>query len=125
MVVSIKPHKQFQRKGSDLYLDASIGIGQAALGVEMEVPTLDGTATLKVPEGTQHGTLFRIRGRGMPHLHGSGKGDLKVRVGIKVPKKLNQKQKELLHEYSKLSGEEAGVESKNFFDHLKEAFGSG
>ena len=125
VVIGIRPHKQFQRKGSDLYLDVSIGIGQAALGMEMEVPTLDGNAPLRVPEGTQHGTVFRIKGRGMPHLHGSGKGDLKVRVGIKVPKRLNQKQKELLHEYSKVSGEEAGVESKNFFDHLKDAFSGG
>jgi molecular chaperone DnaJ len=125
VVVGIRPHKQFQRKGSDLYLDVSIGIGQAALGVEMDVPTLDGTAPLRVPEGTQHGAVFRIRGHGMPRLHGSGKGDLKVRVGIKVPKRLNQKQKELLHEYSKVSGEEAGVENKNFFDHLKDAFSGG
>lgn len=125
VVIGIKPHRQFQRKGSDLYLDVSIGIGQAALGVEMEVPTLDGAASLKVPEGTQHGTAFRIKGRGMPHLHGSGRGDLRVKIAIKVPKRLNQKQKELLMEYSKISGEKAGVEGKNFFDHLKDAFGSG
>lgn len=125
VVIGVHPHKQFQRKGSDLYLDVSIGIGQAALGVEMEVPTLDGPAPLRVPEGTQHGTTFRLKGHGMPHLRGTGRGDLRVRVGIKVPKRLNQKQKELLMEYAQISGEEAGVETKNFFDHLKDAFSGG
>ncbi len=125
VVIRIRPHKIFKRQNSDLLLEVSVGISQAALGVEMEVPTLEGTATLKVPEGTQHGSTFRLRGYGMPHLRGSGKGDLLVKVNVKVPKRLNQKQKELLMEYARESGEEAGLENRGIFDWVKEAFGGG
>lgn len=125
VVIRVRPHKQFKRKGSDLYMDVPISISQAALGVEMEVPALDGTADLRVPEGTQHGTVFRLKGRGMPHLRGSGKGDLRVNVKVTVPKRLNNRQKELLAELAHLSGEEVGVENQGFIDKVKNAFGGG
>jgi len=121
IVIRIKPHKQFKRKGSDLLMDIPISISQAALGVEMEVPTLDETASLRIPEGTQHGTTFRLRGHGMPHLQRSGKGDLRVTAKVVVPKKLNQKQKELLAELAEISGEEVGLEHKGFFNKVKDA----
>lgn len=124
VVIKIRPHKKFKRQGSDLHLDVPISISQAALGVEMEVPTLDGTATLRVPEGTQHGTSFRLKGHGMPHLRGSGRGDMRIKVNLKVPKKLDSRQKELLMEFAHLSGEEAGFENKGFIDRMKDAFGS-
>ncbi len=124
VVIKIRPHKRFKRQGSDLHLDVPISISQAALGVEMEVPTLDGAATLRVPEGTQHGTSFRLKGNGMPHLRGSGRGDLRIKVNLKVPKKLDSRQKELLLEFARLSGEEAGLENKGFIDRMKDAFGS-
>ncbi len=121
IVIRIKPHKQFKRKGSDLLMDIPISISQAALGIEIEVPTLDEAASLRVPEGTQHGTTFRLRGHGMPHLQRSGKGDLRVTVRVVVPKKLNQKQKELLAELAEISGEEVGLEHKGFLNKVKDA----
>ncbi len=86
---------------------------------------MEGTASLRVPEGTQHGTTFRLRGHGMPHLRGSGKGDLLVKVKIRVPKRLSQRQKELLAEFAHLSGEDTGLDNKGLFDKMKDAFGSG
>lgn len=125
VVFRVRPHKIFQRKGSDLWIEDTISISQAALGVEKEVPTLEGKATLKIPEGTQHGTTFRLRGQGMPHLRGSGRGDLRVKVSVHVPRRLSARQKEILEEFAYLSGEEVGVESKGFFDRMKDAFGGG
>ncbi len=125
VVFRIRPHKIFQRKGSDLWVDQTISISQAALGVEMEVPTLEDTASLRIPEGTQHGATFRLKGHGMPRLRGSGRGDLHVKIKVSVPKHLTQRQKELLEEFAYLNGEEVGVESKGFFDRMKDAFGGG
>ncbi len=122
VVVRVRPHKKFKRQGSNLIMEQPISISQAALGVELEVPTLDGTAELTVPEGTQHGTTFRLKGRGMPYLRGSGKGDLQVKIKVTVPKRLNQRQKELLAELAHLSGEDVGVENKGLFDKVKNAF---
>ncbi len=124
VVFRVRPHKLFNRKGSDLWIEETISISQAALGVEKDVPTIDGNVTLRIPEGTQHGTSFRLKGQGMPHLRGSGRGDLRVKVRVNVPRRLNQRQKELLEEFAYLSGEEVGVESKGFFDRMKDAFGS-
>ncbi len=122
VVVRVRPHKKFKRQGSNLIMEQPISISQAALGVELEVPTLDGTADLTVPEGTQHGATFRLKGHGMPYLRGSGKGDLQVKINVKVPKRLNQRQKELLAELAHISGEEVGVENRGFFDKVKNAF---
>jgi len=122
VVIRVRPHKKFQRQGSDLILEVPVSISQAALGVEMEVPTLDGNTALRIPEGTQHGATFRLKGCGMPHLRGSGKGDLRVRVKLNVPKRLNPRQKELLMEFAHLSGEDAGLENKGFIDRMKDAF---
>ncbi len=125
VVIRVRPHKKFKRQGSDLILEFTIGISQAALGLETEVPTLDGTANLRIPEGTQHGAVFRLKGHGMPHLRGSGKGDLRVKVKVKVPKRLNPRQKEILAEFAHLSGEEVGVENRGFLNKVKDAFSGG
>lgn len=125
VVIRVKPHKKFKRQGHDLVLEMPISISQAALGAEMEVDTLAGTADLRIPEGTQHGTNFRIKGHGMPHMRGSGKGDLRVKVIVKVPKRLNDRQKELLAELAHISGEKVGLENKGIFDKVKDAFGGG
>ncbi len=125
VVFRVRPHKVFQRKGSDLWLEETLSISQAALGVEKEISTLDGTANLTIPGGTQHGATFRLKGHGMPRLRGSGRGDLHVKVKVNVPKRLSQRQKELLEEFAYLNGEEVGVESKGFFDRMKDAFGGG
>ncbi|MFO7952615.1 MAG: molecular chaperone DnaJ [Bacillota bacterium] len=125
VVFRIRPHKLFQRKGSDLWLEETISISQATLGVEKEVPTMEGSATLGIPEGTQHGETFRLKGYGMPHLRGSGRGDLRVKVKVSVPKRLTARQKELLEEFAQLSGEKVGLENRGFFDRMKDAFGGG
>lgn len=101
LFISVKKHKFFQRDGDDLYLETFISYPEAALGTEIDVPTIDGKATLKIPSGTQPGTLMRMRGKGMPHLHGTGRGEQLVRVRVEVPKKLSKKQKELLTQYDK------------------------
>ena len=121
IVIRVRPHKKFRRQGGDLLMEVPISISQAALGVEMEVPAIEGTAHLRVPEGTQHGATFRLKGHGMPHLQRSGKGDLRVTIKVIVPKRLNDRQKELLAELAKISGEEAGLEHKGFFDKVKDA----
>lgn len=96
--VHIEPHELFQRKENNLHLTVPISYTQAVLGDEVEVPTIDGRAYLNIPAGTQTETILRMRGKGMPSLHGSGKGDQLVTVHVIVPTKLNKKQKELLKE---------------------------
>lgn len=125
VVIRVRPHKQFKRQGNDLFVDLPVGISQAALGVEIEVPTIDGSASLRIPEGTQHGKTFRLKGHGMPYLRGTGRGDLRVRVLINVPRRLSPRQKELLLEFARLSGEDAGLDHKGFIDRMKDAFSGG
>ncbi len=96
--VHIKPHKIFVRDGNDLHVDIPISFGLAALGGEIEVPTIDGPETLKIPAGTQPGTQFRMKSRGLPSVRGYGTGSLLVKVNIKVPEKLTKKQAELIRE---------------------------
>ncbi|WP_333871382.1 DnaJ C-terminal domain-containing protein, partial [Desulforamulus putei] len=121
--ILVRPHKFFRREGNDVICDIEISFAQAALGDVIEVPTLDGTADLKLPEGTQTGTIFRIKGKGIPYLNGSGRGDQHVRVKVVTPTKLSEKQKELLREFARLSGEKPpkGAE-KNIFEKMKDAF---
>lgn len=120
--IQIKAHKVFSREGNDVLTEIKISFPQAALGDEIEVPTLDGKVELKVPEGTQSGTYFRLRGKGIPDVHGYGRGDQHVKVTVVTPGKLNEKQKELLKEFASTLGENpAGVE-KGFFEKVKDAF---
>jgi molecular chaperone DnaJ len=94
----IRPHPKFKRDGSDVLSEEEITFAQAALGAKVEVETLEGKVKLKIPPGTQPGQVFRLRNKGIPYLHGRGRGDQMVRVKIKVPKKLTKKQRELLEE---------------------------
>ncbi len=98
VVLHVKEHAFFQRDGRDLHCSIPISFPQAALGTEIEIPTLDGVHKLKIPEGTQSGTVFRVKGKGVPVLNGHGKGDLMVEVRIQVPTKLTKRQRELLSE---------------------------
>ncbi|MGI5918590.1 MAG: DnaJ C-terminal domain-containing protein, partial [Christensenellales bacterium] len=91
----------FKRDGYDLYLDMKVSFVEAALGAEISVPTLDGAAKLKIGAGTQPGTVFRLKDKGITHLHSTRKGSLYVRVGMEVPEKLTEKQKSLLREFEK------------------------
>jgi len=117
----VKPHKIFQRDGLDLYSDVPISFIQATLGDEIEVPTLDGKAKMKIPAGTQPGTMFRLKGLGIKSLRGFGVGDQKVRVDVKIPKSLSKTQKQLLRNYAKESADDIQA-NKGFFSKLKEAF---
>ncbi len=101
VVVTVKPHNTFEREGSDIYTEAKVPFVVAALGGEIEVPTLEGTARLKIPAGTQSNSVFRMRGKGLPDLETGEHGDENVKVSIEVPKKLTGRQKELLHEFAK------------------------
>lgn len=111
--ITVKPHSIFRREGNDIYLDKPISFTQAALGAEIEVPTLFGKAKIKVPAGTQTHTVFRMRGEGMPRLKGKGKGDQLVRVIVRTPTNLTEKQKKALLEF----GGEENVK-KGFFDGM-------
>jgi molecular chaperone DnaJ len=120
--ILVRPHKFFRREGNEVVCDMDISFAQASLGDFIEVPTLDGNADLKIPEGTQTGTIFRIKGKGIPYLNGNGRGDQHVRLKVVTPTKLNEKQKELLREFAKLSGEKPpkGAD-KNIFEKMKDA----
>lgn len=111
--ITVKEHPEIEREGDTLYVNANLSFAQAALGSEIEVKTVDGTATLKISPGTQPGTLFRVKGKGMPHMQGSGHGDLLVRVTVNVPEKLTAKQKELLKEFEK-EGKKKGIFERIF-----------
>lgn len=120
--VVVRPDPVFRRSQNDLRCEVPISFAQAALGDEIAVPTLEGTAKLKIPEGTQTGTLFRLRGLGVPSVHGHGRGDLLVAVRVATPKRLTPRQRELLREFAGDAGEE-GDQEKGLFERMKEAFG--
>lgn len=122
VVIHVKPHKLFKRAGNDIIFDAPISFVQASLGDEIKVPTLDGKAKLKIPQGTQPDTRFRIKSKGIPKLNGHGRGDLYVRAKVLIPKKLNDKQKDLLKKFAEISGEDL-KQQKGFFGKMKDAFG--
>ncbi len=108
VVIHVRDHDVFEREGDDVLASANVSFGQASLGAEIEVATLDGKAKLKVPAGTQPGTLLRMRGYGIPHLRGSGKGDQLVRVDLVVPTHLSKKQKELIEQLEGISSKKKG-----------------
>jgi len=120
VTVKIKPHKLFERKGANLYFEKPISFVQAALGDIVEIPTMEKPVKLKIPPGTQTGTTFRIKGHGMPHINWKGRGNLYVKVRIVTPQKLNKRQRELLMEFAKISGDEIKKE-KGLFQRMKDA----
>jgi len=123
VTVAVRPHPIFKRQGNDVICEIPITFVQAALGAELEVPTLDGKVKYTMPEGTQTGTIFRLKNKGIPYLRGSGRGDQYVKVEIDVPKKLNDKQKELLRQFADISGDDVYEQRKGFFDKMKDALG--
>lgn len=122
VVITVKPHQMFKRDGYDVKLDMPITFVQAALGDEVEVPTLDGKVKYKIPEGTQSGTVFRLKGKGIHQLHSKARGDQLIKVIVEVPKSLSEKQKDALREYAKITGNEVNEQSKNFLDKLRDFF---
>ena len=123
VTINVRPHSLFKRQGNDVVCEMPITFVQAALGSELEVPTLDGKVKYSMPEGTQTGTIFRLKGKGIPYLRGNGRGDQYVKVEIDVPKKLNEKQKTILREFADISGDEVYEKRKGFFDKMKDALG--
>jgi len=119
VAIDVAQNPFFKRKGTDLLCDVPISFIQAALGGEIEVPTMDGKSFIKIPPGTPSGRVFHLKGKGVPRLGGYGKGDQFVIVYIDVPKKLTKRQKELLHEFAGISGDEI---SKGFMDKVKDIF---
>ena len=123
--LSVKPHEFFQRDGADLYCKVPISMTTAALGGEFEVATLDGTQTrVKVPEGTQTGQQFRLKGKGMPVLRQPQIGDLYIQIAVETPQNLTKRQRELLEEFEKLSSKENSPQSSGFFSRMKDFFES-
>jgi molecular chaperone DnaJ len=121
--LSIKPHEFFQRDGADIFCRVPISMTQAALGGNVEVPTLDGGRTrVKVPEGTETGKQFRLRGKGMPVLRSKVFGDMYIQVEVETPKSLTRRQRELLEEFEKASGKETSPESAGFFAKVAQFF---
>ena len=122
VVLNVKAHKFFERDGDDLHCVMPISFPQAALGTELEIQTLVGEATIKIPEGTQSGKEFKLRGKGVPHLNSHGKGDLIVEIRVQTPSKLSKQQKELLRELSETLVVENTPTSRGLFDKVKEMF---
>ncbi len=127
IVVNVKPHPIFRREGDDVHLEVPITFTQAALGSEIEVPTLDGKVELKIPPGTQNGRQFRMRGKGVAHLRGGGRGDQYVRTVVEVPTNLTMRQRELLEELAGLEAEKNRRSHypliEKFTQKLREMFG--
>jgi molecular chaperone DnaJ len=120
----VEEHPLFDRQGRDLFTEVPLSFTQAALGDEIPVPTVDGQkASIHVPEGTQTGTMFRVRGQGMPSVRNvNARGDLNVRVRVQTPTKLTEEERKLLHQFAELHGERHEQQHKGFFDRLKDAF---
>lgn len=120
--INVKPHRLFKRDHFDLHCEIPISFTQAALGGEIDVPTLEGSVKYNIPEGTQNDTVLRIRGQGIQQLRGSGKGDLFIKVRVEVPKRLSDKQKDLLRQFEdSLTGKEYEGR-KSFFDRVRDSF---
>jgi molecular chaperone DnaJ len=122
VVISVKEHELFERQGDDLFCEIPIKFTLATMGGTIEVPTLSGKASLKIPAATQSGTTFRVRDKGLPNLRGGRQGDQLVRVQVEVPTTLSSEQRKLLEEFAKISGDANEPTSKSFFEKAKKFF---
>ena len=122
VVISVRPHPLFEREGQDLHCQVPISVVQAALGDEIDVPTLEGKVKLRVPEGSQTGKTLRLRGKGMPSLRSSARGDQLLHLFVEVPTRLSKRQRELLEEFAAESGDEVSPVTRGFLDKLRELF---
>jgi molecular chaperone DnaJ len=122
VVVFVKDHPLFERDGADLHCEVPVSIAQAALGCEIEVPSLEGKEKVELKPGTQSGDLVRRRGRGLPRLGGGPRGDIIARIFVEVPTKLSAKQRELLEEFARVTGDEVSPRRSGFLDKLRDLF---
>ena len=121
VVINVEPHHLFQRHNNDILTEITISLPKAILGAEVDVPTLNGKVTMKVPPGTQSGKIFRLNDKGIPDLHGRGRGDELVRVLVNIPTRLTAEQRRLIEEFARLSGEDINSQ-ESFTDKIKKAF---
>ncbi len=119
VTITVRPHELFRREGTSVLCEAPITFTQAVLGAELEIPTIDGKVKYDIPEGTQSGTTFRLKGKGIPALNGRGRGDQYVTVYIETPRNLNREQKEALKKFAEAVGENNYEERKSFFRKFK------
>ncbi|MBE7002954.1 MAG: molecular chaperone DnaJ, partial [Ruminococcaceae bacterium] len=119
IVIAVRPHEIFRREGTSILCEAPITFTQAALGAELEIPTIDGKVKYAIPEGTQSGTTFRLKGKGVPGMGGRPRGDQYVTVYIETPRNLTKEQKAALRKFSELLGEKNYEEDKGFFGKFK------
>jgi molecular chaperone DnaJ len=123
LLLDVKPHRFFKRRDNDILLNLDINLAQAALGAEVEVPTLDGDEKLKIPSGTQPGKVFHMRGKGVPYLRRGGRGDQLVIVNVEIPTRLTKEQRALLEQLAATLGTTVKPQEKGFLDWLNEALG--
>jgi molecular chaperone DnaJ len=122
VVMNVCDHELFDRQGSDIHCGVPVAFVQAALGAEIEVPTLEGVVRLKVPEGTQSGKVMRLRGKGLPSVRSSVRGDQLVHIFVEVPTRLTSKQRELLEQFAEETGADTSPVTRSFLDKLRELF---
>jgi molecular chaperone DnaJ len=123
LLISVQPHKFFKRRGNDIILNLDNNVAQAVLGADVEVPTVDGKDRLKIPAGTQPGKVFTIRGRGVPYLRKTGRGDHLVIINVDIPARLTKEQRELFEKLAATLGSTVKPKEKGFLDWLNDALG--
>jgi molecular chaperone DnaJ len=121
--IAVKPHKFFHRRDDNIMLNLGVNLAQAALGAEVEVPTLDGMTKLSIPAGTQPGKVITLKGKGVPHLRSNGRGDELVMIEVEVPTRLTADQRRLFEELARTLGSEVKPQEKSFVDRLKDVLG--
>jgi len=122
VVISLRSHPLFEREGPDVHCQVPVSVVQAALGDEVEVPTIEGKVKLKVPEGTQTGKVLRLRGKGLPTIRSANRGDQLIHIFVEVPTRLSKRQRELLEEFADESGEDVSPVTRGFLEKLKDLF---
>lgn len=122
VTVNVTPHEIFKRRGQDVMVELPVTFVQAALGAELEAPSIDGKISYNMPEGTQPDTVFRIRGKGIPNLNGRGRGDQFIKVKIEIPRNLTREQKDILRQFEETAGDAQFGEKKGFFEKMKNLF---
>ncbi|MCI8933754.1 MAG: molecular chaperone DnaJ [Clostridiaceae bacterium] len=122
VTVNVTPHEIFKRRGQDVMVELPVTFVQAALGAELEAPSIDGKISYNMPEGTQPDTVFRIRGKGIPNLNGRGRGDQFIKVKIEIPRNLTREQKDILRQFEETAGDAQFGEKKGFFEKMKDLF---
>jgi molecular chaperone DnaJ len=121
VIIDVEPHRVFERQDNDIITQINISLSKAILGAEIEVPTLNGKVSMKIPAGTQSQTIFRLNHKGIPDLHGRGRGDELVKVVVNIPTHLSEEQRRLIEEFARVSGEEAD-KKESLSDKIKKAF---